>query len=85
MSIKDRAYAHFKNHDSARINVVLPSGVRGMGPSAGFSIQVQNIMGVDRDTFVKDVNVTVDDSIITLSTCTEDNKNRKAIHAKRIE
>ena len=56
MSIKDRAYAHFKNHDSARINVVLPSGVRGMGPSAGFSIQVQNIMGVDRDTFVKDVN-----------------------------
>lgn len=56
MSIKDRAYAHFKNHDSARINVVLPSGVRGMGPSAGFSIQVQNIMGIDRDTFVKDIN-----------------------------
>lgn len=56
MSIKDRAYAHFKNHESARINVVLPSGVRGMGPSAGFSIQIQNIMGIDRDTFVKDIN-----------------------------
>ena len=29
--------------------------------------------------------VGVEDKIITLSTCTEDNKNRKVIHAKRVE
>lgn len=38
-----------------------------------------------RNSIAIDNTVTIDDRIITLSTCTEDNKGRKAIHAKLIK
>ena len=37
-----------------------------------------------RSNFNFGLDVTTDDKIITLSTCTDDNKGRKVIHAKRI-
>ena len=37
-----------------------------------------------RSTYDFGVDVTVDDKIITLSTCTDDNLGRRVIHAKLI-
>lgn len=37
---------------------------------------------VSRNTIAASSNVTVDDKIITLSTCTDDNSGRKVVHAK---
>ena len=39
---------------------------------------------VSRSLYNFNVELSTDDQIITLSTCTEDNKNRKAMHARRI-
>ena len=44
---------------------------------------IDTIMGRSKYNF--GVRVSVNDKIITLSTCTEDNKGRKVIHAKLIE
>ncbi len=38
-----------------------------------------------RNSIAIDNSVTIDDKIITLSTCTEDNKGRKVVHAKLIK
>ncbi len=38
-----------------------------------------------RNSIAIDNSVTIDDKIITLSTCTEDNKGRKVVHAKMIK
>lgn len=38
-----------------------------------------------RSLFFFDENVSIDDKIITLSTCTEDNQGRKVVHAKLIQ
>ena len=40
---------------------------------------------VSRNILSGDTSVSIEDSIITLSTCTDDNKGRKVIHAKLIE
>ncbi len=40
---------------------------------------------VSRSNYEFNVNLTTNDKIITLSTCTEDNKGRKVIHAKLID
>lgn len=40
---------------------------------------------VSRNTIAANAPVTVNDSIITLSTCTDDNKGRKVIHAKLVQ
>ncbi len=58
-AIQQRANARFKNHSEARINIVLPSTVRGMG-SHGFSVQVQNIYGVEHADFVADIDEIVE-------------------------
>lgn len=40
---------------------------------------------VSRNTVAANSSVTINDKIITLSTCTDDNKGRKVIHAKLIQ
>ena len=39
---------------------------------------------VDRSNYKFNVNLDANDKIITLSTCTDDNKGRKVVHAKLI-
>ncbi len=53
--IAARAKAYFDTIPDALITVSLPSSIRGMGGSAGFQVQVQNLMGNDHASFMRDL------------------------------
>lgn len=61
-AIAARANAYFATFPEARVTASLPSSIRGMGGSAGFQVQVQNIMGRSHQQFMQDV-----DEIIALA------------------
>ena len=55
MSIRRRASNVFQNNPDAKINILLPPTIRGMGGSSGFNVYIENIMGNNHDDFIRDV------------------------------
>ncbi len=54
-AILERAKNRFSNYPNAKINFFLPASVRGLGSSAGFSVNVQNVSGHSHEQFLADV------------------------------
>ncbi len=54
--IAARAQAFFAKLPDAKITVSLPSSIRGMGGSAGFQVQVQNLMGHSHQDFMQHID-----------------------------
>ncbi|MBQ9274336.1 MAG: efflux RND transporter permease subunit [Succinivibrio sp.] len=61
-AIKDRVNRDLRGLTDVRINMVMPPSVRGMGPSAGFNIVVQNALGHSHDQFMQDVAQMVEEA-----------------------
>lgn len=55
-AIRRRAAGVFLNNPDAKINILLPPTIRGMGGSSGFNVFIENIMGNDHDDFMRDVD-----------------------------
>ncbi len=56
MAVRSRANRVLSKHPDAKINVSMPSAVRGLGSSSGFSVAIENIMGNPHDDFIRDVD-----------------------------
>ncbi|WP_198045849.1 efflux RND transporter permease subunit [Novosphingobium aquimarinum] len=52
-AIADRAGAAFAGLRDAQVYALVPGAVRGLGNSAGFTMELQNAQGMDRETFVE--------------------------------